>query len=49
MIDASRAIWRGSESRVEAARPRLPDGRAVVLHLAGVSRLTVAGQQGRVA
>jgi signal transduction histidine kinase len=35
--------------RVEAARPRLPDGRAVVLHLAGASRLTVAGQQGRVA
>ena len=35
--------------RVEAAQPRLPDGRVVVLYLAGAGRLTVAGHQGKVA
>jgi hypothetical protein len=35
--------------RVEAARPRLPDGRRVVLCIAGVCRLTLAAQPGEVA
>jgi hypothetical protein len=35
--------------RVEAARPRLPDGRVVVLRSAGVCRLTFAAHQGEVA
>ena len=35
--------------RVEAAQPRLPDGRLLVLCIAGVCRLTFAVQQERVA
>jgi hypothetical protein len=35
--------------RVEAAQPRLPDGRRLVLHIAGVCRLTVAAQHVEVA
>jgi hypothetical protein len=35
--------------RVETAQPQLPDGRRLVLHIAGVSRLTLAAQLAEVA
>lgn len=35
--------------RVEAARPQLPDGRVLVLRIAGVGHLTLAAKQERVA